>query len=131
MAFKLGKEEMLRRDELVEKLNDLAGNVETAVAEYNSKIEELRAPVEAALTAYNEAAEDAREFAEGVSNDADEQIQEKSEKWQEGEKGEQACSWRDEWSALDFSAIEIEFPEEITVEGMDYGATLEQAPEEA
>ena len=53
------------------------------------------AAVEAAVAAYNAALAEASEFAQEVSGRIGDDIDEKSEKWQESEKGEAAGAWRE------------------------------------
>ena len=130
MSFKLTKEQRERRDELVEAFHEASSGLETAIAEYNAKLEEMKAPVEAALAKYNEVGNDAREFADEISGWAGGEIQERSERWQESERGQAAQSWCDEWSNLTFDEVTIDLPEEITLDDPDYGAALDGAPEE-
>jgi hypothetical protein len=133
MAFKLDKQEIARRDQIKEELVELRGKLEDAVSTYNAALEGLKAPVEEALAAYNVAVEEARGFAEDIANQADNEISNKSEKWQEGEKGQAASEWKDAWENEEFSEVEIQFPEELAIadEEIDHDGRLEGLPEAA
>ena len=72
----LSKAQLERRDEL-------AVEIDRLTTELNCKIEE------------------ARDFATEVGEAIDEYISERSEKWQESERGEAFAAWRDEWISLD------------------------------
>lgn len=131
MAFKLTKAEGEQRTELVEKLGKAVAQLEDDVREYNEKVGELRAPVEAALAAYNALVEEARGFCEDIVNERETDYDGKSEKWQEGDKGEAARSWIDEWQNVDLSELEIEFPDDLEVDAPTHADDLQNLPEEA
>lgn len=129
MAFNLTKDEIKIRDEIIAALNAAKSKLEDEISAYNERLEALKEPVEAALAAYNEEVEKARSFAEDIATQADSDFSDKSEKWQEGDKGSAANDWKTEWENLSFDAIEIEFPEELIVEDPNHAESLEQAPE--
>ena len=131
MAFKLDKQEIARRDEIVVNLNEAATKLEDAIAVYTDEVNKLRGPLEESIAAYNEAVTAASGFAEDIASRADDEISDKSEKWQEGERGEAATIWKDEWEGASFDEVEIEFPDDITLDELDHSATLEQLPEQA
>jgi len=131
MAFKLTQAEAKRRDELVEALQKAQGELDDAVSEYNEKSQEIRGPVEEAVSAYNAVVEEAHDFAEDVASDGDTAFDEKSEKWQEGERGEAARSWIDEWQNADFNEIEINWPDDLEIEAPGHAGNLEALPTEA
>jgi hypothetical protein len=131
MAFKLDKQEIARRDKIFGELTEGRSALEDAVSVYNAALEELKAPVLAAVEKYNEAVEEARGFAEDIASQADGEIDDKSEKWQEGERGQAASAWKDEWENASFDPYEIEFPEELAFEQPDHPETLENLPEAA
>lgn len=112
MAFKLDKQELARRDQLKEELAELRGKLEDEVSTYNAAVEEAKAPVVAALEAYNAVVEEARGFAEDVARGAEEAIDAKSERWQEGEKGQAAIEYKDAWDGVDLGEVEISWPED-------------------
>jgi len=133
MAFKLDKKEVGERDGLLEELRDARTALEEAVAAYNAAVEALKAPLLAELEKYNEVVEKARDFVEDIANVAEEQFGDKSEKWQEGEKGVAAREWIDAWQNEDLNAVEIEFPDELSLpdDETDHDGRLENLPEKA
>jgi hypothetical protein len=131
VAFKLNRRQASERADLVERFAKASGELESAVEEFNDKIGELKAPVEAALATYNEIAVEAAQFAADIASEAETAIDEKSEKWQDGDRGQAAMGWKDEWEALSFDEVEIDFPDELDFNNPDYGAVLEQTPDEA
>jgi hypothetical protein len=131
MAFKLDKQEKQRRTGLVEDLRAGAGRLEDAVSLYNDEVRKLREPLEAALAEYNQNVEAARGFAEDIASQAESDIDDKSERWQEGERGEAAAEWKGQWENEVFDEISIDFPEDIEISDADHADKLDALPEEA
>jgi hypothetical protein len=129
MALKLSKAQRAKRDEFVTRLNEASGKISTAVDEFNSALETLKAPIEAAVEAYNEIVVEAKEFTDEIAGDADNEISEKSDTWQEGERGQAAVGWKDEWQSIDLDEIEVELPDEISFDEPLHADDLESAPE--
>ena len=111
-AFNLSKLDADRRDNLIAEMRAKWEAVEDAARVYNEALAELRAPIAAALAEYNEVVEEARGFAEDVARGAEEAIDAKSERWQEGEKGQAAIEYRDAWDGVDLGEVEIAWPED-------------------
>jgi hypothetical protein len=80
---------------------------------------------------YNSVLEDVRAFAERIAERIESEIDEKSEKWQEGEKGEQAATWRDEWKDADFAEVDLDYPQDMEELALEDAERLEQLPQEA
>lgn len=131
MAFKLTKDESAQRDKILAELNETRDVLEAAISAYNSVVEEAKPPVEEALEKYNAVVERAQSFAVDIANQAETDIDEKSEAWQESERGEAAVEWKDEWLDAEFSAYELEFPDELQFDQPDHAETLEGLPEAA
>lgn len=131
MSFKLSKEELITRAKHVEALNTAWGKVEDAISHYNDRVTELRDEVEKTVGAYNEVVNEVRGFAEDVYTQADQEISDKSERWQEGDKGVAAIEWKTEWENASFDELSIEFPEELNVDVPDHATDLEGLPDEA
>lgn len=129
MAFKLDKQEIGRRDQIVTDLTEGRDKLEDALAVYNDEVTKLRQPLDAAVLAYNEAVESARGFAEDIATQADGEIDDKSDRWREGENGQAATAWKDEWEGALFEEVSVEYPEDIVVDGVDHAETLDQLPE--
>lgn len=128
--FKLTKAELEARADLVGKLNDSATALMKTIDEYNDELERLRGPIEDALSAYNELVAEARDFASDVASQADSDIADKSEKWQDSERGQAAIAFKDEWEGLVLEDVEIDFPEELSVDEPDHAGILESATDE-
>lgn len=129
--FKLTKQESERRAEHVEKLRSAWGNVDDAVRAYNEALAPLKEAVEKAVEEYNEAMNEARGFAEDVVSQADEDISDKSERWQESEKGQAVIEWKGEWERISFDDLSTEFPDELSIDEPDHIGELEEVAEEA
>lgn len=130
MPFKLTKAEAAERAELVEKLTAAKTEVESAVAAFNEKLAEAWQEVQAKIETYNEVVTAAAEFRDGIVDSRQSEWDDKSEKWQDGERGEAASVWINEWSSASLDALEIEEPEGLEEPGMDHDEALEGLPEE-
>lgn len=133
MAFKLDKQDTARRDALAGELTAGRAALEDAVSVFNAGVEALKAPLLAELEKYNAIVEEARGFVEDIASTADGQFDDKSEKWREGDKGQAARTWIDAWQNESFDALELTFPEELTLpdDETDHDGRLENLPEEA
>jgi hypothetical protein len=131
MAFKLDKKDKERRDLLVDQLREAWGKIEDAVEVYNIEVSKLRADVDKAVSDYNEVIEEARGFAEDVATQAESEYDDKSEKWQQGEKGQSAAAWRDEWQGLEADALDASWPDDYSIDDPEHADKLEGLPEEA
>lgn len=129
MPFKLTKDELAKRAELVDDLQTLRAKLEDELAVYNEKLAELREPLEKVQSDYNEAVAAARDFVADIVSQADSDISDKSEKWQEGERGQAASNWRDEWENASLDDLEIEWPDELQFDMPEDATTLEELNE--
>lgn len=130
MAFKLSKQQSTKRAEFVDKLNGLAADIDSAINDYNAAMEEPRAEVEKAIEAYNEMLAAAREFASDIATAIGEEISEKSDTWQESEKGQAAEEWRLTWEQLYMDDVEIDFPDELSFDEPEHASDLEAIEED-
>ena len=125
---KMDKRDLIRREEIKTSLTAAHTAMqnewpvlEAAIAKYNSLID-----------AYNAALEDARGFADDCNNAIEEYMSDKSEKWQEGERGQAFEEWRQEFENASFDDIEhIDISDlEPTDDDPEAVETLEGLPEE-
>ena len=131
MAFKLTKAQIAERDQFVERLQKLAGDVETAVTAANETVREALDGVNVHVRAYNEALDEARTFAEGVAEEFRSDYDDKSETWQEGERGQAANDFICEWENVNLDeADEADLPDVEVANVSDAADALEQLPEE-
>lgn len=114
MAFKLTKAEDAQRTRLCEALEAAAEVVTFAIDEANAQIEAAQEKIAEAIDAYNEILSEAAELAEGIAGRMDEEIGNKSEKWQDSDRGQAATEMKAQWEQIDLSpvdTIEIELVE--------------------
>jgi len=130
MLFKLSKADIDRRDALVSQLEELRSKLEDAVSHFNAEVEKLREPVEQALEAYNEAVGEARSFAEDNASEGEAAYDERSERWQEGERGQAAQQWVQQWQQVQLDDYEISFPDELAFDAPSHSEDLNDLPVE-
>lgn len=134
MALKLNKDEIRQRDAYVAELRKVADLLEDAVRVFNEELEAARVKMRGAIDDYNETLTAARGFAEDIASRLSDEIDEKSEKWQEGEKGEAAVAFKDEWEGVSLEEIDPDnvLPgdmEDIDLEDADTFEALPIEPE--
>ena len=129
MAFKLTKAEVAERNDIVRRLEERAGRLRSAIDVANNLIEEAAVAVNAEIEAYNEILAEGRQFASTVAQAAQGEISEKSEKWQEGRRGEVATAWASEWEDVDLSEVDLVSLDPI--EEPDHAAILAELPNSA
>ena len=130
MAFKLTKAEHHERALIVEKLTEAKTEVEEAIAAFNAKMEEAWAEVSAKIETYNETVTAAAEFRDNIVEQRQGEWDDKSERWQEGDRGQSAQGWISEWEGASLEPLEVEQPEELEVPDMDHDETLGGLPDE-
>jgi hypothetical protein len=130
MAFKLTKEQSERIAELAGVAQEKGEALQQAIEEFNEKIEEMFAPVEQAVEAMNEVQSEIRSYVEEMVGDWRAEWEDKSDKWQESEKGTATSAWIDEWEQwAELDEISVEKPEPLEVEIPDLDDTQPmQAP---
>jgi exonuclease V gamma subunit len=125
MAFKLSKAEHDERAKL-------AGRLRTAHAEMMTQattVSEAVTNLNDAINDYNAILEDVQSFVEARKDAWQSEHDDKSEKWQEGEKAEAVSTLIGEWEGLDLSEVDqVEAPSAPDVTHAD---DLEALPAEA
>lgn len=116
MAFKLNKTESTRKAELLGALQAQQSALEDALRLYNEEASTAFGKLEAAKIDFNEAVEAARSFAEDIASERREDYDGHSEKWQEGDNGTAAGEWVTSWEEAELDDLELEEPEELTLE---------------
>ena len=138
MALKLTKDEIKQKDDHVSELEKQMANMENAVNVFNAAMETARVDLRDAVSKYNEALTAARGFAEDIASRLENEIDDKSEKWQESDKGQAAASFKDDWEGVelqdDLDADEIapgdiDFSE-LTFDDAENLGNLNSEPEE-
>jgi hypothetical protein len=154
---KLDKTTLAERDQIAESLRTRIMDLESSIEGFNTKIAEAWAKVSAAideynttlddewgnglegvLSDYNDAVGSANEWKQGVAQQIQDYMDERSEKWQEGEAAQRYQSWKEAFDEdLPTADIErpedlaLEEPDELSIEDLDDAAELlEQLPQE-
>ncbi len=127
---KLNKGMLTDRDNLCERLRMACGGLEQAVSTSNEVMAEEWEAVEAAVNAYNEIVEEANEWKGEIASEMQGYIDDRSEKWQEGERGQAYMARQQEYQDNDLEAIELDQPEPLELSTGDQAENLEGLAEE-
>ena len=116
------------RGELHE-LQDLAADIKSSLAEYDELRTQVAADIEKIVTDLNEKRQRAWEIMDGAATEADGYYDDRSEKWQEGEKGQRFAEWRDELQRVAGEIEEeIEAPELPEIEEPGWVGEIADSP---
>ncbi len=126
----LTKDHLTKRDEIVAALRVAAEKVEAAISQFNANLEVAMAPVDAAVEEYNRVVEQAGELAVDVYFEAEADFCNRSEKWQDSEKGEEYQEWMDQWNNVSLELAEVGRPDELETPDLSAADTLESLPQE-
>jgi hypothetical protein len=100
VAFKLTKQEDARKSELEAELEQLVGEATDGLEVLREKIGELVTEFnEKYVSPLSEKMTEAYGFVEDIVNERQGDFDDKSERWQEGECGQAAQSWIQEWES--------------------------------
>jgi len=130
--MKISKASSTEIDDMRTAVADAQEAVETAVTEFNEALAVARAPLDEAISNYNDALAELKARLEAERDERQEEYDNKSERWQEGDKGQAAQEWIDgignAADTLD-SALETDLPE--AVEPFDFAdlGEVEQLPD--
>lgn len=129
--FALSKQEIKQRDEIITKLVDARETLDAKMDAANAFIKSASDAIESAVSAYNKCLSATQEFIQDIVSQADNDIGEKSEKWQEGDRGQAADAWKTEWesSVDEISDVVCDVPAEITLDIPDHAELLQNLPE--
>jgi hypothetical protein len=131
MPFKLTAEQLTERDALAVRLEEERTKVDLAVSDFHDALTVARNTLQEALDAYNEVLVEAKAYAEGIAQDAENYFEEKSERWQEGEKGEALRELIDAWQSVDLEPLEVDMPDsELDLDVNTHDETLCELPTE-
>jgi len=113
MAFKLTKAQIADREQLVTSLREKGEALNAAIVTFNETVAGQGEALTTAIQTYNEQLEEARSFVGTIAEDMRGEFDEKSEKWQEGDKGQEVQAWVEAWEGVDLEDVEVEIPEAI------------------
>jgi hypothetical protein len=129
--MKLSKADQKRKQDLVDRIRAERDRLEDAARAFNEAVDKAAGPLEAATNKYNEALDEARTFAEEIAGDIESHYDDKSERWQEGERGQAVQEMLGEWQGFEAEDVEVHRPEEYEPGGEHAADALESLPEEA
>jgi hypothetical protein len=126
MAFKADKYTLKTRDTMVLALKEKREEMDAALEAYNAAISPLSADLRTAIDEYNSILFDVRAFVEEFATEMQSEFEERSERWQEGERGEVVSGWISELeSQTDFEDIDFEEPQGIVIDAPDHSELLD------
>jgi hypothetical protein len=114
MAFKLTRAEEARREALLEKMTQARDTLDEVTSAQLGVIEDAYAVINEAFSPYNEVVEEIRGFVEDIASERESEFDDKSERWQESDRGEAARDWISQWQ--DAADCDIDVLHELTVE---------------
>lgn len=131
-AVRLSKAEERLRQELVAELKAAEQLVTYRFAELLGLLKHITGDVNEAIRSYNAGLVKTKVFVEGVAETFRDAYEEKSDKWKEGDAGQEADAFISEWESIDFDPIpELEILEPELEEKPCLAAALESLPTES
>lgn len=130
MAIKLTKQEQKEQARLATTLQAHEGLV---ASEFSMLLDALRVAPESlnrAISARNMVAKEAAAFAEAVHDRLQDEFEEKSEGWQEGDAGQEASGLIEEWDGVDIAEVEEVQIVEPEIEGNTGARAFAELPAE-
>lgn len=128
MAFKLTKDEQKDKDTHTADLRGDWGKVEDAKSLAESVIQRALDDLKQAVETFKATAERAEAFRDEVATRLREEFDDKSETWQEGEKGQEASAFVESWESASCEVDDMEVPEldlDLNGDGNDTVTALE------
>lgn len=126
---KLTKSDEKTRDEHIAALRKAQEQLEDAASAYNNKIISAWLEFSEVLNHYNDAVSDADGFRNDIAESQQTYIDEKSEAWQEGDRGSAYSDWKSHWEE-EFEPLQVDGPVDIELDGLDHADKLEELPGE-
>lgn len=98
--------------------------LEAAVTEFNEEMQQkYQTDVVSLLDDYNAKVEEANELRGSIADDMQNYFDNKSEKWQESDKGQEYQAWMERWQE-EFETVSIEEPTELDFDVPNYADNL-------
>src|SRR4051794_24670515 len=104
--MKLKKSQLTERDKMLDKLRDAQSELVGAVDNFNDELDALRGGVLSALAEYNGVLLEVAAWRDSVTEDLRADLEERSEKWQESDAGQEASSWIDDLENVDLDEVD-------------------------
>lgn len=118
--LKLSKDQQKKIDALRERWTSARNDLDNEQGDANEKIAEIERKLNEKIADLNAIVEEANSLREEIESDAQSYYDEKSEKWQEGDRGSSYSDWISSWQN------EVEEVEEVS---LDTVARVEDVPE--
>lgn len=130
MAFEFSKTEAAMVNGAVIALREKSAAVQAAVEAFNATVHEELSALNTLVGEYNTELTSIRETIESIHSEAQSEFDDKSERWQEGERAESVQEWMNE-----LESIELDDAEEYEVEPLAdfdpaHASALEELPAE-
>ena len=122
----LSKQENKERIELIDKLRVHSETVHDRVQEANEAIERLNT----AIQEYNAAVDDANSWAQDIVRVMEEFKDQRSEKWQDSDTGQQYDAWIQSWADDFQTAEEVDLIHALEMEAADQLESRTTTPDE-
>jgi len=125
MAFKLTKEQTAARDALAGRLEEAREKLDSAV------VTAARGVLQEEIDAYNGLLSEVKSFADDVAQDWENDFEEKSERWQDGDTGQAVRELIEAWQNVDFEGVDIDTPDpEVSFDAEVHSELLTDLPTE-
>ncbi len=125
--MKLNKTELKQREDILTRLQQAKDRLEEGVNAFNENMQRFQDELMGDVDAYNNILCEAKEFAESIGSRIDEEVADKSEKWQESDKAVAIEEMKNNWEGLDLEELDVEFPNELDL-SLDHADEFEAAP---
>lgn len=118
----ISKEQLDRRTELAAKIEAAQARLLQDMNKFNEESRERYGAIEGSQRELNDLLEEVREFVDDIKLELESYYDEKSEKWQESDRGQEFYEWIGKWNMDDLYPIEVpecpelEIPTEINGE---------------
>lgn len=127
--MKITQDQIACRDALAEKLRAAWNVLDARVDDFNGAVSTAWDRVRVSIEEYDAIVQEARELRDEITNDLEQRIGEKSEKWQESERGKAASGLMDAWGSVQLDEIELDEPDGLETPDAEHAEELEGAPE--
>ncbi len=119
--MKLSKEQKSLEKEILVRLEKAAEDVKDCIVDANDTISKLNDRIKEVTINYNDELDRIRVYRDEVVQELSDFIEEKSEKWQEGEKGQELIEIKDEWEGLDLDDLDELEVQEVEEQDLLHG----------
>jgi predicted nuclease with TOPRIM domain len=127
----LSKEQIRERADLVTKLREKHESLTETIEVFNAALTTHQKAVEEALQSLNGVIVEGKDWLEGISQEQSDYYEDKSEKWQEGENGQNYDAWKELYENVSGTdELTIEFPDPLEVPDCELPDELENLPDE-